>query len=195
MDLSGLALYVPEGYRWVYPRAPVAIQIGSTPGWGWYAVDPRRAPFASEAETAAHVAESRREVGDFVTQLLTRLEVPRKRTLLMGFSQGAAVALHVGLASPESFAGIVFMSGYFPVPETLTGASGLAPGPILPQPILIVHGILDQVLPISLAREAKAWLVAEGLDPRYQEFPMDHQITPKSFGVVRDFMAEVLPLG
>lgn len=187
-DLAGLAMDVPEHYRWVLPRGPVAIEAGTGIGFGWFATDPRWATLATDVERTAAVARARQEVGAFVDQLLGRLTVPRDRTLLMGFSQGAAIALHVGLASPQPFAGIVSMSGYFPMPETLTG-TGLP----RPQPILIVHGIFDQVLNVKLGREAKAALEAAGLAPRYREFSMDHRITPKSYGAVRDFLTEVLP--
>ena len=45
--------------------------------------------------------------------------IPASRIVLAGFSQGAAMALHVGLARPEQLAGILALSGYLLLPRQL----------------------------------------------------------------------------
>ena len=180
-DLAGLAFELePEGYRWVLPKGQIPLPMGpGMLGWAWYSIDDDR---------AAALPKAREGLRAFVNEVLTKLNQRRSQTLIMGFSQGAAMSLHVGLTSPEPFAGIGVMSGYLPAPETLPNLN-VAP----PQPILMVHGTDDQTLKIEQAREARARLEAAGLLPRYQELPMDHQITSESLAVVRDFMIQVLP--
>jgi phospholipase/carboxylesterase len=119
------------------------------------------------------------------------MEVPRSRTLIMGFSQGAVMAMHVGLTSPEPFAGIVAMSGHLPASEELI--------PILPErldrTLLMIHGTRDSVLSIDVGRRAHEIIEKAGLKPEYHEFEMDHQITAESLAVVREYIERVLPAG
>ena len=70
---------------------------------------------------------------------------------LMGFSQGARIALHIGLHRAMC-AGIVAFSGSYledPAAVNLTRP-----------PILIIHGIEDKMAPVSLARESHKRLEA-----------------------------------
>jgi phospholipase/carboxylesterase len=181
-DLAGLAGELnPDRHQWVLPQGlrPVPLAPGYT-GWAWYDLG------AGQAQT---VIESRDLLTRFVDALLERLEVPRSRTLIMGFSQGAVMALHVGLSSPEPFAGVVAMSGHLPASEELI--------PILPErldrSVLMVHGTRDSVLAIDVGRRARDILQKAGLELEYHEFEMDHQITAESLAVVRDFVERVLP--
>jgi phospholipase/carboxylesterase len=181
-DLAGLASELfPESYRWVLPQGPRPVNLGGGyTGWAWYELGEQ------QAETVVH---SRDILMSFLDELLTRLGVARERAVLMGFSQGAVMTMHAGLASPEPYAGLIAMSGYLPAAETLS--------PLLPdrrdRKLLMVHGIHDQVLNVRLGREARDFLQAAGLQLEYEEFPMDHQITADSLTTVRRFLQEVLP--
>ncbi|MBM2810022.1 MAG: estA [Chloroflexi bacterium] len=183
-DLAGLASEIdPEGYRWVLPQGPRPLQLGpGVVGWAWYELD------SSQEST---VLESRERLSSFLDATLDRLGASRDRAAIMGFSQGAVMALHVGLASEEPFAGVVVMSGHLPAEEALR--------PLLPnrrdRRVLLVHGTYDQTLPIERGRHIRQVLESAGLQPEYHEFPMEHQITPDSLAVVRDYLKRVLPPG
>lgn len=181
-DLAGLA---PEldghAYRWVLPQGPRPVPIAPTMmGWAWYDLG---------ADQGGTATASRDVLATFIDATVARLAVPRERTLLMGFSQGAVMALYVGLTSPDPFAGLVAMSGYLQSSEELRA--------LLPErrdrKILLVHGTEDDTLPVERGRHARTALEAAGLTPQYAEFEMGHQITPESFAVVRDFVHAVLP--
>ena len=90
-----------------------------------------------------------------------------------------------------SIAGIVSMSGYMPDPwSTLTKAE--AP---LDLPILLVHGTIDNVVPVDGSRHALESLKQTGYSSvDLKEFPMGHTITPESLGVVREFLKKTLGL-
>ena len=87
---------------------------------------------------------------------LERLDIPRDRVALAGFSQGAMMALHAGLRRPGT-AAILAYSG------------ALLDSPMLPQalagrpPVLLVHGESDSVVPFARGPEAAATLVRLGL--------------------------------
>ena len=90
-----------------------------------------------------------------------------RRTVLVGFSQGAMLALGVGLKRQPAPAAIVGYSGALATVEALPQQGGTAPA------ILLVHGDMDEVIPVDamyIAREQLAqaglpveWHVAEGI--------------------------------
>lgn len=63
------------------------------------------------------------------------------------------------------------------------------------QPVLLVHGTHDTRMSVEEARDSRDRLEAAGVRPEYQEFPMDHEVTPDSLAAVRTFVQRVLPPG
>jgi phospholipase/carboxylesterase len=181
-DLAGLAPDLDgDGYRWVLPQGPRPVPIGpGVLGWAWYELG------GDQVSTAT---ASRDLIAGFLDETLARLSVGRDRTLIMGFSQGAVMALFVGLTSPEPYAAMVAMSGYLAASDELVE--------VLPErkerKLLIVHGTEDETLPIERGRQARVTLEGAGLKPEYHEFPMGHQITPESFAVVKEYIHRILP--
>lgn len=181
-DLAGLAHEIsPDGYRWVLPQGPLPVPIApGFIGWAWYDL----------GETQVDTVRASRELlAAFTDDTLRRTGASRDRTVLVGFSQGAVMALHVGLGSPQPFGAVVAMSGHLPAAEDLL--------PTLAQrqerKVLIVHGTEDQVLPVERGRKIRDVLDRVGLSPEYYEFPMGHQITTESLAVVRAFIARTVP--
>lgn len=179
-DLAGLAFEIsPGGYRWILPQGPLPVPFGpGAIGWAWYALGEDR---------SSTLVSAREQLARFVDEILGGLAVPRSQVAVTGFSQGGAMALHLGLSAPEPFGAVVAMSGYLPAAESL-GDLASAPS----QPILMVHGAQDQVLPVHLAREARDLMHRAGLALQYQEFSMGHQISAESLEAVRNYLQTVL---
>src|SRR5262249_60355463 len=103
----------------------------------------------------------------FLDAELKRHGLGPRALALVGFSQGTMMALGVGLKRNPAPAAIVGYSGALATLETVPGAPGAGPA------ILLVHGDMDEVIPLDamfMAREqlAKAglpveWHVAEGI--------------------------------
>ncbi|HEX4980002.1 MAG TPA: AAA family ATPase, partial [Acidimicrobiales bacterium] len=68
------------------------------------------------------------------------------------FSQGAIMSLALALSEPEKVAGVLAMSGRL-LPEAVERAAG--PDRLRGLPVLVQHGIHDQVLPIEHGRAAR----------------------------------------
>lgn len=108
---------------------------------------------------------------------------PGCRLALVGFSQGAVLALDVGLQHKPAPTAIVVLSGYLFEPPP---ASDSAPA------VLLVHGSTDTIIPISAGRQAYQKLLALGVDVRFEEFEMGHQINLSAVQVVRQFLSLTL---
>ncbi len=122
--------------------------------------------------------QSKQLLNDWLLSLAKDTGVPLNRTILSGFSQGAAMTLDVGLHLP--LAGLVALSGYLhPITESPNSAIA---------PILLVHGRQDSVVPLSAAQKARDNLQAMGAKVQYQEFDMGHEIRPEVIALIRNFI-------
>lgn len=168
-DLASVVplLNLPD-YQFMFPNAPFPHPYAST-GRMWYNL---------EGQKAEGLPESRQMLREWLLSLESSTGVPLSRTVLSGFSQGAAMTLDVGLSLPLS--GLVALSGYLhPISEP--------PASRYP-PVLIVHGTLDSVVPLKAAQYTRDSLVALGTPVQYQEFAMGHEIQPEVLTVIRNFV-------
>jgi phospholipase/carboxylesterase len=179
-DLAGIAPALDPAWRYVFPQAPLRLDFG---GWGagfsWYE------PIPASQE---RMATARAALADFLVATHERLQIPPGRSALAGFSQGATMTLDTGLRADPSYAALVAMSGYLAESDELPAVIAAARA----QPVLIVHGVADNVLGITLARRARQTLEANGLSPDYHEFPMAHEVSGDSLEAVRAFLARHL---
>ena len=102
-----------------------------------------------------------------------------------GFSQGALMAVEVGLRYPHRFAGIVGISGFICEPEKLV--KELSPV-AFQQRLLLTHGTLDTMIPFVRVRPQIQQLQTAGLKVDFHEFFKAHTITEEEIELIRDFV-------
>lgn len=118
------------------PHAPEA--CGMSPmGRQWFALTMR-----DPEERWRGVNHAQPELETFLDTELSRYGLPHDRLALVGFSQGAMMALHVGLRRKVAPAAIIGFSGYLAGADKLHDVTGKPP-------ILLVHGDRDEVLPLE----------------------------------------------
>lgn len=105
---------------------------------------------------AEGVARAAPPLDAFLDAELTRHNLPPEALALVGFSQGTMMALAVGLARNPSPAAIVGYSGALATVETL-------PPPGSGPAILLVHGDMDEVIPVDAMYMAREMLGQAGL--------------------------------
>ena len=120
------------------------------------------------------------EVESAVDKLLVTLKafdktkIPLKRTVLLGFSQGAAMALDAGLRLDLGL--VISCSGY----------SHPKWDPVKNNPVLLSHGLQDEVVPIKASREISIRLGNSGnLNNELHEYNCSHTIHPDFIKVIR----------
>lgn len=150
-DLIGLA----DEWASLLPRttfaAPHAPEVceENPAGRQWFSLR-TRAPEAllRGAERAA------RGIDRFLDDALARHGLDERRLALVGFSQGAMMALHVGLRRPRAPAAVVGFSG------ALIGAESLADAIRVRPFVFLAHGDADPVVPPASLPAAVAALAA-----------------------------------
>jgi phospholipase/carboxylesterase len=123
----------------------------------------------------------------FVDDFLRSRAIPWERTVIGGFSQGAAVAYSVafGDARPAP-AGILAMSGFLP---TVRGWR-LDPRSKRHVPVYISHGAFDNVIPVGFGRRARDVLEDAGnQDVTFRETRVLHSIDPRLLPEIRRWLA------
>jgi phospholipase/carboxylesterase len=166
-----LALPATLGVRFIFPHAPprpVTINGGSVMR-AWYDIATLD---LSQAQDADGIQASAQAVRALIAREQTR-GVPASRIVLGGFSQGGAIALHTGLRFPERLAGIMALSSYLPLAETLTAEAHSANAHVA---VFIGHGRDDTVVPLPLAQRTRVTLTALGYAVNWQEYPMAHSV-------------------
>jgi phospholipase/carboxylesterase len=105
----------------------------------------------SAAERAAGVAGAAPDLDRFLSDELKSHGLADDRLLIVGFSQGAMMALHVGLRRKHPSAGIIGISGMLVDPESMQAEITNR------SPVLLIHGTSDDVVPfrsLELAADA-----------------------------------------
>ena len=111
-------------------------------------------------------------------------KLPPERLGLVGFSQGAMVALHLALLRPQC-AGVVAYSGAFLDDPTEFK--------LAKPPVLLIHGADDLVLTPSLSEKAESRLKMLGVPVTFSLLPqLDHQIDGRGLGMGGAFLQDVL---
>lgn len=183
-DLIGLAAeWAPALPQTLFysPHAPFPFEAAPF-GRQWFNLENKRQNLvAIEVVTAAQIIDRA------VDRLLKELSLEPTRLALAGFSQGAMLALHVGLRRAEPVAGILSYSGLLLAPELLANELRSKP------PVLLIHGDRDMVVPPSSLPAAEAALTRHGVPVETMLRPgLAHGIDPQGLLKGRAFLERVL---
>ena len=184
-DLIGLAPHwqgvLPDAV-FISPNAPEQCrQLAS--GFQWFDI-------AFEGDRLASrqmgVIKARPVLIEFLEDLWAQSGLVPENTILAGFSQGAMMALHVGLSLPRPLMGIIAFSGAFVPPEGF-GVSAFAQ-----PPVCLVHGDMDQVVDPELSADAELALRLAGYDVSYHVSEgTGHGIAPDGLDFATQFIARL----
>lgn len=157
--------------RFVFPHAahrPVTINNGLVMR-AWYDI---RGFALTTAEDEAGIRHSDEIVRGFIEREI-ELGIPSERIVLAGFSQGGAIALHTGLRLTHTLAGILALSTYLPLRDSLSAEATPANRQT---PILMCHGTRDQVVPETAGKLSRDALTSLGYSVQWKSYAMEHQV-------------------
>jgi phospholipase/carboxylesterase len=185
-------LPLPEGFalRFIFPHAPVQpVTInGGAEMRAWYDIamnDIARLP------DEGGIRESQAAVERLIAREIGR-GVEASRIVLAGFSQGGAIALQAGLRHANRLAGIVALSTYLPLGESLDAEASSANRAT---PIFMAHGTEDTIVPLRLAELSRAELKRRGYDIEWHTYSMPHAVCAEEIEAISAFLGRVVGTG
>lgn len=165
------------------PNAPEACGVFPV-GYQWFpirAIDPREFERERSVENVTPVLHG------FIDDQLKKWGVAEDKVIVVGFSQGAMMAMYAMPRRENACAGVIGFSGM------LIDAAGLKGAGIVKMPILAIHGEEDTVVPPESLAAIDEGFSAAGFDVETAMRPgLSHAID--QFGLIRglDFIREKL---
>ena len=188
--VSELGLGAAPAVRFVFPHAPmrpVTINNGYVMR-AWYDVSFGDLEGKSRRADALGVHDSQEQINALIEREGKRGIAPEK-IVLAGFSQGGAVALQAGLRYPQPLAGIVALSTYLPLADTLPLEAAPANRTT---PIFMAHGIYDPVVPMMMGAGSMTFLTGLGYTVEWKQYPMQHSVCAEEIEDIGGWLRKVL---
>ncbi len=165
-DASERCVNNPMGYQWF----PIPWLDGS-----------------SEEAARSSMASSIDDINEFLDTVLAAEGLSADRMVLVGFSQGTMMSLHIAPRRDQAVAGVVGFSGRLLEPEALITEAKVRP------PVLLLHGDEDQMVPFADMGLAETALRAAGFDvTTHVMHGTGHGISPDGLSSALGFILDEL---
>lgn len=165
------------------PNAPEPC-VNNPMGFQWFPI-----PWldgSTEAEARESMGKSIRDIDAFLDGVLTAEGLTPDRMVVVGFSQGTMMALHVLPRRDTPVAGIVGISGRLLAPELLSEVR-------VRPPVLLIHGDQDPMVPFADMGLAEKALTGAGFAVATHTMRgTGHGIAPDGLGAALAFVRQVL---
>jgi phospholipase/carboxylesterase len=173
--------------RFIFPHAetmPVTVNGGYVMR-SWYDIVGND---LAKREDEAGLRKSQLQVEALIAREKSR-GIPASNIVLAGFSQGCAMTLQTGLRHPEKLAGLLCLSGYVPLAQSVALERDPASAGT---PIFMAHGSDDPVIPLQRAEQSRDLLMVLGHDIEWHEYPMQHSLCQEEIDDIGLWLTRVL---
>lgn len=167
------ALSLPKGLavKFILPHAPIqpVTLNGGMPMRAWFDL------YGLDFKTQQDKQGIARATASLTTLIENEIAagIPASNIVLVGFSQGGALALHTALSYPRSLGGVIGLSTVLPLADQIETHLHTANATL---PIFLAHGSLDPVLSINLGLMTKERLEELGYTVDWHEYPIGHTL-------------------
>jgi phospholipase/carboxylesterase len=175
--------------RFVFPHAPqlpVTINSGVVMP-AWYDIV---SPDFAQQEDETGIRHSQQHI-DALIQRENARGVATDNIIIAGFSQGGAIALHTGLRYPQRLAGILALSSYLPLVQTVRQEASEINQAL---PIFMAHGSHDSIVPLRLGEDSRHYLEQFGYQPEWKTYFMEHSVCPDEIRDISQWLFKVLAI-
>jgi phospholipase/carboxylesterase len=115
---------------------------------------------------------------------ISALRTSDERLLVGGFSQGAAMTVAMLASQPTLLDGALILSGRKSESLVVPELNGL--------PVLVQHGLYDNVIPVDNGHLIRDDLAAAGAEVTYREYAMGHEVSMQSLGDLQSWLQKQL---
>ncbi len=179
-------LRLPFAARFVFPHAPersITINNGMRMR-AWFDI-------LTVSRNGAEDEPAIRDSAARVQRLIDR-EIERglraEQIVLAGFSQGGALALHLGLRETRPLAGIMALSAFLPLAATLADERSDANADV---PIFWGHGAADPIIELAFAERSLGHLRANDYEVQFETYPMAHSVCPEEITAIGAWLRDL----
>lgn len=178
-----LGLPPSTAVRFIFPHAlmrPVTINNGALMR-AWYDISNLS---ISRGQDESGIRHSAAKIRDLIDREIRR-GIPSQKIILAGFSQGGAMALHVGLRFPQKLAGIMALSAYLLFPDRLEEEHSEANATTA---VFMGHGNHDPMVPLALGQAAREALGSGQWPVEWHTYPIPHSVSQEEIADIGKWM-------
>ena len=171
-DLFSFSEELPDELIIISARAPYTMGNGS---FAWYEIN-----FDNNNDKFSDLEQARKSIGkiaQFIKEIKQKYSSELSKTFLLGFSQGAILSYAFSFLHPNKVNHVIALSGYINEELIQNNSKDLD----IKTSYYISHGLVDQMIPIDLARKSKIILNNLKLENSYNEYPIGHGVAPQNF--------------
>ncbi|MCV3769394.1 MAG: alpha/beta hydrolase [Wolbachia pipientis] len=170
-----MSKFLPDSH-FIVPNAPFKREIGN--GYQWFSLEDR-----SEEALYNGVENATLIVNHFIDVKLKKFGLKDTQLSLIGFSQGAMLAIHIALLRPRSCASVVAYSGRFISPSKVAPKIKSRPN------MCVIHGDADNIVPFSSLNLAVKALKKNGINVEgYPIKKLEHMINEEGIKLGVEFI-------
>lgn len=173
--------------RFIFPHAPV-MPVSINQGYpmrAWYDI---RSLSIVDGEDESGITASSRWLSAQCDRLIEQ-GIEANRVILAGFSQGGAIALHCACRYPRPLGGVMALSTYLPLPDSLDGEISAAAKQMT---VFMAHGTQDDVVAIEHGRRSRDLLLAHDIEVDWHEYSMQHSVCMEELSNIKQWLIKKL---
>ncbi len=164
-----------KNIKWILPRAPYKSDTGK--GFTW---------FSGSEEKGWKVEKTWSGLNQLLHSLFEEGITP-KDIFMIGFSQGAALAMEYATRLEYSIGGIIPVAGFI---KNRTQLKNDAPNGSLDMRILLMHGVKDEIIRPEASEKAYQFYKNRGNQVSLELYDAGHKIPLISSGLISKFLGE-----
>lgn len=165
-------------WRFILPHAPlrpITLNNGVEMR-AWYDI---RSLENLREEDEAGIVDSQRLINQLIDAECAK-GIDSQHIVLVGFSQGGAMALFSGLRYRKRLGGVIALSAYLPFAQQIPVTHHT--------PIFMGHGKLDTIVPLRLGKYSAEQLQQHQLPITWREYPIGHHLCPEELADIQQWL-------
>ncbi len=115
--------------------------------------------------------------------------IPSDKIVLAGFSQGGAIALHLGLRFPRPLAGLILLSTYMAADADVENERNPENQDM---PIFQGHGTHDPMVRLPMGEAARQRMQELGYKVAWHQYSMQHEVVQEEVTAIGDWLKSTL---
>ena len=162
-----------KNVKWFFPRAPYKAEKKQGNSW-----------FGGNDEKGWQYSKTMNGLENLIGEIIENGFLAAN-IYIIGFSQGACLAMEYAIRMPFSIGGIIPIAGFIKFKDQLAAEMHSAS---LSTKVLLLHGTDDKTVSINESKNSFELLKKLGYDVRFKSYDTGHKISLKSKKYIREFI-------